>query len=726
MCEALEKRELLAGDVVISEFLAVNESNLKDNDGQFSDWIEVSNKGDTEIDLDGWYLTDNDSNLTKWKFPSVSIPRAGSIIVYASNEDRSDPAVPLHTNFRLSSNGEFLALVEPDGETVASAFTPTYPPQSADVSYGLSEDGQRAGYFRTPTPGARNADPEADPARQIIITEIMYHPPSEDSAEEFVELYNAGSQPVDLSGWRITGGIEFSFDDFTIPAGGYAVVAADATKFTAIYGDAMMIAAPWSGQLSNSSDRITLRDQNNLRVDKVTYADGGDWAIRERVRENGADGWIWADDHDGGGKSLELQNRMLQNEHGQNWSASHVELGTPGAQNSVDTSISAPFVLDVQHIPAIPHSDQSVLVTASIVAPTVPASVKLTTTVDGATAELAMRDDGQNGDAFANDGLYSALIPPFADMTVVEFSVSATGANNSTREWPAPVRSDGGEDTNALYQVIDAFVAPEPGEFVVPTYYQVMTPADRAAFATDNRRSDAQKHATFISVDNEGTKIRYNTGVRIRGSGSRNANPPNNRINFPSDDPWNDVTSINLNVDTIQDQIAGSALFRAFGLPAGEAKAVRMFSNGVNLRAGQGGFYAHVEPLNSEFAANQFPEDSNGNLYKGRRSNESPPGGRGAGLAYHGPDPGPYVSYLKQTNAGEADYSDVINLTDVLNNAPDETFLADVSRVVDIEQWINFFALNALISNTEGGLATGDRQGDDYAMYRGIDDPASK
>ncbi|MCA9211951.1 MAG: CotH kinase family protein [Planctomycetales bacterium] len=420
--------------------------------------------------------------------------------------------------------------------------------------------------------------------------------------------------------------------------------------------------------------------------------------------------------------SLELQNRSLSNDYGQNWSASLTAGGTPGAVNSVDTDDARPFVLDVRHSPAIPHADEPVVVTARILAETVPTAV-VHATANGTQINVSMNDNGVDGDLLAGDGVFSATLPAQPDQTVVDFYVEATTAGANTRTWPAAVR-DGSQDANALYQVIDAFTPPDLSVPTVPTYYEIMTPADREAFTAINRRSDAESNATFISVDNEGIKIRYNTGVRIRGSGSRSANPPNNRINFPSDNSWNGVTALNLNVDTIEDQIAGSALFRAFGLPAAEAKAVRMYSNGTNLRGN--GFYAHVEPLNSDFARNQFPEDSNGNLYKGRRPNESPPGGLGAGLVYNGPDPEPYVSYIKLTNSAEADWSDVINLTDVLNNADDATFLEDVANVVDLDQWLDFFAFNDLIANTEGGLVNGDRQGDDYAMYRGINDTRFK
>lgn len=134
--ESFESRCLLDGTPVISEFLAVNNALTKDNDGDYSDWIEVHNPDTTSLDLTGWYLTDDRRDLTKWRFPATTIPPLGYELVYASDKNRVDPAQPLHTNFRLSGTGEYLALVRPDGATVAYEYAPTYPSQIDDLSYG--------------------------------------------------------------------------------------------------------------------------------------------------------------------------------------------------------------------------------------------------------------------------------------------------------------------------------------------------------------------------------------------------------------------------------------------------------------------------------------------------------------------------------------------------------------------------------------------------------------
>src|SRR5262249_49206999 len=128
-----------ADTVIVSEFLANNTSGLRDEDGAYSDWIELFNSGTNTVDLGGWFLTDSSSDLTKWSFPSTNIPPGGFLIVFASGKDRRVPGAPLHTRFSLSAGGEYLALVRPDG-TVASEFAPTFPEQFPNISYGIGQD----------------------------------------------------------------------------------------------------------------------------------------------------------------------------------------------------------------------------------------------------------------------------------------------------------------------------------------------------------------------------------------------------------------------------------------------------------------------------------------------------------------------------------------------------------------------------------------------------------
>ncbi len=129
-----------SAEVRISEFLASNLRGIADEDNNHEDWIEVYNDGTNFVSLEGWFLTDQASDLTKWRFPATNIGPQQFLLVFASDKNRRTPGRPLHTNFKLDSDGEFLALVKADGATIATQFSPAYPPQATDVSYGFAPE----------------------------------------------------------------------------------------------------------------------------------------------------------------------------------------------------------------------------------------------------------------------------------------------------------------------------------------------------------------------------------------------------------------------------------------------------------------------------------------------------------------------------------------------------------------------------------------------------------
>ncbi len=141
---------------IISEFLAENDSGLRDEDRDQPDWIELLNPTSQVIDLSGWALSDDPLLPQKWVIPAGTTLAAGELLtIFASGKNRT-ATLPLHTNFRLSNaaNGH-LQLTRANG-SVASQFT-GYPSQRADRSYGVYGDHTLTGYFLTPTPGAVNS-----------------------------------------------------------------------------------------------------------------------------------------------------------------------------------------------------------------------------------------------------------------------------------------------------------------------------------------------------------------------------------------------------------------------------------------------------------------------------------------------------------------------------------------------------------------------------------------
>ncbi|MGJ8695547.1 MAG: lamin tail domain-containing protein [Verrucomicrobiaceae bacterium] len=124
------------GQVVrISEAMSSNGSVVADADGDFSDWVELHNTGDVPVSLDGWFLTDKEGDRTQWRLPNVSLTGKGFLVVFASGKDRAVAGAELHSNFKLSASGEYLALVRPDGVTVEDEVV--LPDLAEDASYGF-------------------------------------------------------------------------------------------------------------------------------------------------------------------------------------------------------------------------------------------------------------------------------------------------------------------------------------------------------------------------------------------------------------------------------------------------------------------------------------------------------------------------------------------------------------------------------------------------------------
>lgn len=152
-----------ASHLVISEFMANDQTLLADEDEEHSGWLEIHNPTATAVNLHGYFLTDAKNDPTQWALPATNLPAHAYLVVFASGKDRATPGAPLHTNFRLKNSGEYLALVGP-GPVVLHAFDPAFPPQRADISYGLlGADPARVQYFGVPTPGQANDETPPPP-----------------------------------------------------------------------------------------------------------------------------------------------------------------------------------------------------------------------------------------------------------------------------------------------------------------------------------------------------------------------------------------------------------------------------------------------------------------------------------------------------------------------------------------------------------------------------------
>lgn len=138
----------------LTEFMADNGGSLRDEDGEAADWIEIWNPNAGALNLAGYALTDDSDDLSQWVFPDWELPPDSYLVVFASGKDRREGSGALHTNFRINAGGEYLALVDRDGETVLRSYGPGVPAQREGISYGRAGDSE--GYFLQATPGAAN------------------------------------------------------------------------------------------------------------------------------------------------------------------------------------------------------------------------------------------------------------------------------------------------------------------------------------------------------------------------------------------------------------------------------------------------------------------------------------------------------------------------------------------------------------------------------------------
>lgn len=122
----------------ISEILASNNTSLEDGYGGSPDWIEIHNEGAESVSMNGLFLTDDRNVPEKWAFPvETEIEGGGYLVVLASGRDTIDSdSGDMHANFRLSSQGDYVALTQSGGITV-DEIADGFPVQKPDISYGI-------------------------------------------------------------------------------------------------------------------------------------------------------------------------------------------------------------------------------------------------------------------------------------------------------------------------------------------------------------------------------------------------------------------------------------------------------------------------------------------------------------------------------------------------------------------------------------------------------------
>lgn len=139
------------GDLVINEFMASNDATMADQDGEYDDWIELYNNSSSSIDLEGYFLSDDATDLMQWAFPSGAVIDANGYIIVWADDDGDQEG--LHANFKLSASAESIFLVSPTGTILDEV---SYVDQITDFSYGRFPNGTGDFQSMLPTFNAEN------------------------------------------------------------------------------------------------------------------------------------------------------------------------------------------------------------------------------------------------------------------------------------------------------------------------------------------------------------------------------------------------------------------------------------------------------------------------------------------------------------------------------------------------------------------------------------------
>ena len=507
---------------------------------------------------------------------------------------------------------------------------------------------------------------------QVVINEIMYHPLSDQSADEYVEIYNAGAGTVDISNWCFDG-INFCFPGASaIDPGQYLVVAKDAAQFQLTYAappDFEFLAVP-DTSLSDGGERLALVDQVFVIVDEVIFDDGPPWPVTP----------------DGIGPSLEVIDPALDNSTPRNWHASAAGGGTPGAINSVNAIGLPPWVDGVQHTQN-PAPLDPIVVTATVLDAT---TVDLTYKIDwGVEVPISMLDDGASGDGGAGDGVYGATIPGQPMGTLVRYRISASGPTGAIG-FPR-------DDDTVTYggtAVLDPALDSQ-----LPILQWFMDPVDYQD-ALDHRYTDEHEPAVLYY---DGT-LYDGVEVRIRGQSARAWDKPPWKFFMPQGHDFEAPGLIHRSVDTfnLQSNYADKSYVREIlawgsfveaGVPAGKAFAMRVEQNGQFF-----GLFTFLEAPDSDFIVRQRL-DINGARYKAfenLRLRLSP-----AELESH---------YEKKSRLDE-DYSDLYDLVINVNQPPGQAVHDWLADNIDIPSLLNYNAVQSILHNN-------DHINKNYFIYR--------
>jgi|GEM_PF-605466 len=676
--------------VRINEFVASNSNSLDDGDGNSSDWIELYNAGPGPADLSAWHLTDSSANLNKWEFPSGTILAQNAyLIVFASGQNTDthiDGGGFLHTNFQLTTNGEYLGLVMPDGTTVKSEFNPSFPAQFTDVSYGtFAASGASSNLIENSNaevfiPG--DASLGLTWTAALFTTNASWLKPETGSGVGFdlgsdynpfidiniaSELYNKGSSayirlPFDLSDAASLAQLNLTIrydDGFYAYLNGVEIASRNASANPT-----------WNSVATQNAD-----ENNNLEtIDVSTFLSSlqngqNVLAIHLLNRSNGSSDLL----ADASLNATTAPDGPL--------SIGYLSVTTPGSLNTGGSANPGPQILGVTLSPEQPSETENIIVNATVLPRLVAVeNVTLSYRVQyGSTTELTMLDNGTGDDAIAGDSIYTAAIPASAygpeDM-VRWFVTSRDTATHSTRA-PAFLDQTGNNQSAQYFGTVTKNPAVTSG---MPIFQ----------WFTQNVSASHNRSGTRVSVYFQG---RFYDNLYARQRGGATNGSVSQKFNFNKGDSFfaneemSSVGEINMNGNgadsTYVRQQMGFDTHRLAGNEACLTDFWQMRVNGGSDRVG-----VAIEQVDEDFL-DRCGYDRDGELYKFvQRSNLNP-------VFFD------TITGIEKKTGDETNIDSAVDLVAGLNLPTSAERRQWVIDNLDLPQVVNYLAARSLIQDAD-------------------------
>jgi hypothetical protein len=442
---------------------------------------------------------------------------------------------------------------------------------------------------------------------QVIINEIMYHPvekPAFDAAgdpvldladdvHEFIELKNAGTDPVALAGWRLAGGVGYVFPAGTIlPAGGHVVVARHPERLEAVGPYALApgtVLGPWDGGLGNRGDTVRLETLAGTVADAVSYDSAMPWAIGANAFGAESD-WTGIDEsqHQYRGRSLERVAPAWASNDPANWLASPIADGpSPGRANAVTLAAPLPVVIEVGAVQAstgvpIIRANEPVRVEARFSSGGAGVSaVQVEYFKDETNSTTEVKSTLPMTEVAGQPGLWRAQLPGQANRSLVRYRLQADrGAGTG----PVSPRADDPGSWHAYFvSPVRSGTRPQYDVFIssasLSTLSSNISGSPRRIVNPDPPgRLRASWNATQPATLVRDGRV-FDVRARYHGSRySRNAGRNSFKIQFPRYARLDGLEGLFFK-DKGDDHRVGSQLHRAAGLPALSARYVDFYLN---------------------------------------------------------------------------------------------------------------------------------------------------